>query len=114
MQKHEYDTVLFLTEQGYNVELIPKSNVPGERSPDIRMGKLFWEMKAPKGEGKWLIKKTLQRASHQSENIIVDLRRIKIHQNKCLPELEKQFRLSKRLKRLKIITKTCDIIDFTK
>lgn len=114
LQKHEYDTVLVLTELGYDVELIPKSNKLGEKSPDIRIGKVFWEIKSPKGEGKWLIKKTMQRASHQAENIIIDLRRIKIHQNKCLAEFEKHFKLSRRIKRLKIITKTRKIVDFVK
>lgn len=48
-KKHEYDTVLFLTEQGYDIELIPKSDKQGEHKPDIRMEKLLWEMKSPKG-----------------------------------------------------------------
>ncbi len=114
IQKHEYDTVLFLTELGYDVELVPKSNKPGEHTPDIRLGSTFWEMKAPKGEGKWLIKKTMQRASHQAENIIIDLRRIKLHQNRCLSEIKRHFVLSKRIKRVKIITKVAKIIDLEK
>lgn len=114
LQKHEYDTVLVLTELGYDVELIPKSNKLGEKSPDIRIGKVFWEIKSPKGEGKWLVKNIMQKASRQSENVIIDLRRIKIHQNRCLPEFEKQFKCSKRVKRLKIITKARKVIDFVK
>ena len=58
---------MFLTERGYDVELIPKSNKKG-----------------------------------------------KIHQVKCLARIEKEFRLTKRIRRIKVITKTRNIIDFEK
>ncbi len=115
LQPHEQKTVILLTKLGYDVELIPKSNKPGTKSPDIKIGKLYWEIKAPKGKGKYLIQKTLHRAARQSENVIVDLQRIKIHQSRCLPELEKHFyKTSRTLKRLKIITKSKKVIDFEK
>ena len=114
LEKHEMATVVFLTERGHDVELVPKSNVYGEHTPDIRMEGLYWEMKAPKGEGKYLIQNTLHKAAHQSENVILDLRRIKMHPDKVLFEVKKEFRLSKRIKRLKIITKLQKVIDFTR
>lgn len=114
LQPHELKTVVFLTELGHNIELIPKSNIYGIHTPDIKMSSISWEIKCPKGEGKYLIQNTLHKAAHQSENIILDLRRIKIHQTKCLREIEKQFTLSRRLKRIKIITKSRKIIDLNK
>lgn len=115
LQPHEQKTVILLTKLDYNVELVPKSNKQGTKSPDIKIGKLYWEIKAPRGEGKYLIQKTLHRAARQSENVIVDLQRIKIHQSRCLSELEKHFyKTSRGLKRLKIITKSKKIIDFEK
>lgn len=92
LEKHEYNTVLFFTNLGHNVELMPKSNKQGEHTPDVRMERLLWEMKAPKGEGKYLIANTIQRAVVQSPNIIVDLRRAKRHQTKCLSELRKSLK----------------------
>ena len=106
LETHEMATVVFLTEMGYDIELIPKSNIKGIHTPDIRMSGREWEMKSPKGEGKWLIKNTFQAASHQSENIIIDLRRIKIPQDRCLRELDRQFQHSKRVRRMYIITKS--------
>ena len=47
--------------------------------------------KTPKGSGRWLLENTLKKASGQSENIIIDLARIKIHQAKCIKESKKQF-----------------------
>ncbi|MBO4813251.1 hypothetical protein J5491_03850 [Candidatus Saccharibacteria bacterium] len=114
LEKHEYKTILFFTEKGVNVELIPKSNKKGIRTADIIMEGIEWELKSPKGKGRWLIEKTLKRAVRQSPNIIIDLNRIGIHQNKCLQELEKQFYKSKGIKWLKVITKTKKTIDFKK
>lgn len=114
LKPHEYKTVLFFLERGRDVELIPKSNVLGERTPDIRMDGRFWEMKAPRGEGNQLMENTIQKALRQSQNIIIDLRRTKRHQTKCLGELRRQFESKKSIKRLKIITKSGKTLDFEK
>ncbi len=114
LEKHEYKTVLFFTELGQDIELIPKSNKEGVHSPDIRMDGALWEMKAPKGEGKYLIANTVQRAVKQSHNIIIDLRRTKRHQTKCLSEIKKEFERSRSLRWLKIITKTQKIVELKK
>ena len=114
LKTHESATVVFLTEQGYDIELIPKINIQGVHTPDIRIGNLKWEMKSPVGEGNSLMKNTIQKALKQSQNIIIDLRRTKRHQTKCLRELENQFKKSKSIKHLKIITKGGKILDFKK
>ncbi len=114
IQKHEYDTVLFLTELGYDVELVPKSDKPGEHTPDIRLGSTFWEMKAPKGEGKWLIANSIQRALKQSPNIILDLRRAKRHQSKCIAKIKREFNRSRSIQCIKIISKDGKILELQK
>lgn len=114
LKTHENATAVFLTEQGFDVELIPTSNIEGVHTPDIKMNGLKWEMKAPLGEGNQLMENTIQRALKQSQNIIVDLRHTKRHQTKCLRELEKQFLSKKGIKRLKVITKSGKTLDFEK
>ena len=114
LERHEYETVLLFTEMGIDVELIPKSNVKGVHTPDIKMGGLKWEMKSPLGEGNQLMENTIQRALKQSQNIIVDLRHVKRHQSKCIRELEKQFVSKKDIKRLKVIMKNNKTLDFRK
>lgn len=114
LKPHELSTVVLLTDLGLDVSLVPKSNKYGEHSPDIKVKGTFWEIKSPKGQGKYLIQNTLHKAARQSENVIIDLGRIKVHQAKCLAEIQKEFELSKRLKRLKVITKAKKIIDFKK
>ena len=114
LKEHELSTVVLLTSLGFDVELIPKSNIEGVHTPDIRINGILWEIKSPKGEGKSLMKNTIQKACKQSSNVIVDLRRTKRHQEKCLNELQREFAHSKTLKRLKIITKNREIIDWVK
>ena len=114
LKTHENATAVFLTEQGFDVELIPASNIERVHTPDIKMDGLKWEMKAPLGEGNQLMENTIQRALRQSQNIIIDLRHTKRHQTKCLRELEKQFLNKKGIKRLKVITKSGKTLDFEK
>ena len=114
LEKHEYRTILFLTEQGLDIELVPRSNQPGVRTPDAIISGEPWEFKSPRGKGRWLLENTLQKAVRQSPNVIIDLQRIQIHQTKCLQELEKQFYKSKQIRKLRIITKNHKIIDFSK
>ena len=114
LKTHENATAVFLTEQGFDVELIPASNIEGVHTPDIKMDGLKWEMKAPLGEGNQLMENTIQRALRQSQNIIIDLRHTKRHQTKCLRELEKQFLNKKGIKHLKVITKSGKTLDFEK
>ncbi|MBO4241778.1 MAG: hypothetical protein J5883_00675 [Clostridiales bacterium] len=114
LEAHETATVVYFTELGYDVELIPRSNIQGVHRPDIIMDGLEWEIKSPKGEGKWLIKNTLQKAKDQSENIIMDLRRVKIPQEKCLTAIKREFDHSKRIKRIKVITKKLKLLEYEK
>lgn len=114
LKTHENATVVFLTEQGFDVELIPKSNQQGVHTPDIIVNGIKWEIKSPKGGGSSLMKNTIQKALKQSCFVIIDLRRTKRHQEKCLRELERQFSNSKSIKKLLVITKANKTIEFSK
>jgi len=114
LKSNENATAVLLTEYGFDISLIPPSNIPGVHTPDIKMCGLEWEMKAPVGEGKYLMANTVQRAVKQSQNIIIDLRHTKRYQIKCLRELEKEFKKSTSIKRLKIVKKDQKIVDFVK
>lgn len=112
LEKHENATVVFLTSKSFDVELIPP--VLERKTPDIKMEKIFWEIKRPTGNSKYTIPHSFKSALKQSPNIIFDLRSSKLHQEKALTRLKKEFELSKGVKRLKIILKSQRIIDFTK
>ena len=114
LEEHEYATVKLLLNQGYNIELIPTSQVKGMRTPDISVNGVLWEIKSPTGNSKNTIKHTLQNASHQANNVIVDLRRCKLPEDQAIKDLEQRYRLSKRIRRMKIVTKDEKIIDLSK
>ena len=114
LKEHEMVTVNLLIMRGFNIELIPKSNLAGIHTADILIDGVCWEIKAPKGKGSSLMQNNLRKAAIQSPNIIIDLYRTKRDQRRCLRELEKQFNLMPKITCLKIITKRRKIIDFTK
>lgn len=116
LQQHEFKTVQVLLQNGYDVELLhgPAVSVKGLRTPDIMIGGIPWEIKAPEGAGQHTIKHNLQNAARQAENVIIDLFRCKVPEYKAIKEIRYHFDLSKRIKRLKVITKDKIIIDLSK
>jgi hypothetical protein len=91
-----------------DVEFISRSNY---RTPDFLLGGIAWELKSPTGGGKNNIERQLQAGLKQSQNIIFDARRSKIHISKIRSELSRQFQLAKSMKRLVLIEKNGKIIE---
>ncbi len=94
--------------------MIPPSQIKNLQMPDIMLQGLPWEMKSPVGSSKYTIKNIVQSASHQSCNIIIDLRRYSADENTAIHSIREYFELSKRIRRVKIITKANTLIDFFK
>lgn len=112
LQDHEYETVKLFLELGNDIDLIPRSQIRHYHTPDMMMNGVAWEIKAPIGDGRKTIENTLQGAADQSRNVIVDLFRCKMNEDRAIRECERQFKLSKGIKRLKVIKKDRQIIDF--
>lgn len=108
---HEMEAIDFLTELGYDIKLIPTSKIKGIHSPDFMIDRQRWELKSPTGNGKYLIPNTIQRAVKQSGNVIIDLRKTKRNQERCIRELRKELKLSGSLKRVKVITKEHKLLE---
>ncbi len=111
LEEHEYKTVKLLLSLGYNIELQPPNQTKNTRSADLWMNGVLWEMKAPEGGGKNTVRHNLERAKKQSQNVIIDLHRCKLSDEQAIKELKHHFKLSKRFKRMKIITKSREILD---
>lgn len=114
LERHENDTAVFFTNLGHDVELIPPVLTPNSKSPDFMMDGLAWEMKSPLGSSKNTIERLFRKAAKQSENIIMDLRRTKFEDAKSLEICEKLFHASKRIKRMKVITRSCKLKDYAR
>ncbi len=114
LQPHEFHTVKILLDKGLNIELLPTSQIRGVQTPDIMMNGQPWEIKSPEGGSKNTIKHNIQNAAHQCENVIIDLFRCKLDNDYAMKEIQHHFLLSKRIKRLKIVTRSEIVIDFQK
>lgn len=114
LHTHENATVVFLTQQGFDVELIPPVQRKNTRTPDIHMQSLDWEMKCPTGKSANTIKRAFKTALGQSKNIIFDLRNSKMSDKINIAKLEKEFSDIKSARHLIIITKSRKILDFHK
>lgn len=114
LEAHGNATVVFMTEQGFDVELIAPSQLKGAKTPDIRMNKLDWEMKAPVGKSANTIKRAFKSALSQSKNIIFDLRNSPFSDKSNIMKLEKEFSDIKSVKHLMIVTKSHGLIELNK
>lgn len=114
LHAHENAAVVLLTQQGFDVELLPPIQRKSVRTPDIRMHRLDWEIKCPTGKSANTIKRAFKTALGQSKNIIFDLRNSKMPDKTNIAKLEKEFSDIKSAKQLIIITKSHKILDFCK
>lgn len=114
LHRHEIATVVYLTQQGYDVTLIPPNQHKGFHTPDILMLDRKWEIKCPVGNSPHTIKRAFKVAIHQSDHIIFDLRRSKQVDAVNIPKVIKEFKDLRRVKRLIIIPKSGNMLDFTK
>lgn len=114
LHTHENATVVFLTEQGFDIELLPPIQQTGVHTPDLLMLDLEWEMKSPRSNGKYTIEHSFRSALKQSPNIIFDIRGSKMPEQKCIAEIERRFNDFKKVNRVMIITKRQGLLDFKK
>lgn len=81
------------------------------KTPDLDANGVKWEIKSPRGDGKKTIENNFRAARKQSENIILDLRRIKMHQSKPTVRINHFLSQPHRFKRVLIITKNNKVIE---
>ena len=111
-ERHELETADYLANLGYDIEFIAPQNSPNVHTPDIFMDGVSWEIKCPKGISERTIENNFRKAKQQAENIIFDLRRINIPEEKCMLELKRRFAQKRDVKRLLIIKKSGEILKF--
>ena len=93
-----------------NVVFIARTDL--HKTPDVTIGDVKWEIKSPRGSGKRTIQHQFYRALKQSNNIVIDARRSKLHGAKLEREVKSQFMMSKNIKRLILIKRNGEIIDY--
>ena len=104
-EKHEYDTAKYFANRGFDIKFIAPHYIMGVKNADFLMCGKAWEMKSPTGSSMRTYEDNLRKAIKQSENIIFDLRRLNIvDEKKCVKILKKRLALP-GIKELLVITK---------
>ena len=111
-EKHEFEAAKFYADMSKNIIFLKPSDIPGVHTPDIKMDGLEWELKCPQGDSKRTIEQNFRKAMKQSQYIIFDLRRIKVPEKLCLAQLKEFFDSKKRVKKLLIIRKNGDLLEY--
>lgn len=73
---HEMRTAQALAAAGHDVMFVRKSDAPHERTADLVMDGMPWEMKAPRSSAIRRVQRTLRDALKQSRNVVFDTRRM--------------------------------------
>ena len=108
---HELKTAEALAAAGYVVEFIKRSEKRNDKSADVRIDGLIWEMRAPKSGGTDMVQKNLRLALHQSSKAFLDSRRMKSLPDKVI-EREVRLRANelKTLRRLIYFNRSGDVV----
>ena len=108
-ENHEISAAMILADYFCSDALFLKAT--GTNSPDISIKGVQWEIKSPIGSGKNNIRKSMREAAYQSVNIVIDLRRSKLHQTRALGYIKQYFAHPNRLKRVLVITKLEKVLE---
>lgn len=114
LKPHEMMTVNFFLDRGDDIELLVPSNTAKNKNPDWVMWGKIWETKSPQTTNINTLLVTLKRASRQSVNLIIDLRRVRGDDMKVFKVIQSKFLLSKRFKYLLIIKKDGELVELRK
>jgi len=79
-------------------------------TPDVSIDGIKWEIKSPVGAGGNNIQKNMREASSQSINVVIDLRRSKLHQTRATGYIKQFTDRYKKLKRVIVITKSKQVL----
>lgn len=76
------------------------------RTPDVIINDVEWEIKSPIGGSKHTIETQLKRASRQAANIVIDARRCKLHIAKIRNQLRHHGAIKVHIKTIFLTTKS--------
>lgn len=110
----EDSTFLYLTQFGFDIEIIKPAISQRTKNPDILMLGTIWEVKMPTSSNESTIKTDFRKASKQSTKIIFDLRGIKRDADKIEKYIIKLFDRPGRVNRMILVKKNGVALDIFK
>lgn len=90
VEPHELDTAAKIAARGHKVEFLPAANIQGVKTPDLLVDGEKWEMKAPQGSGRHTISHQMERASKQSDRLILDTSRTPLDDQQIVDEVRRR------------------------
>ena len=92
-----------------DIMFVPRKN---NKTPDFKVDGKLWELKTPRGNGKYNIQHTIKSALKQSRNIVIDLRKHKMNSKRAVREIIHETKHSKSgIERLIVITKRKTVLE---
>ena len=113
-EPREDSTILYLTQFGFDVEIIKPTNTKKVDNPDVLIMGTVWEIKGPKSSNEATIKNRFRKASKQATKIIFDLRGVKYGSDKVEKQIINLFSGNGRVRRMMIIRKDGTLLDIIK
>ena len=116
LEQHEISTVFCLASFGFDIELLPPTDIPNSNNPDLLLFGTFWEIKRPKNFNKNTIKKRFRKANRQScGKSIFDLRDINSKNvEDAINFIIELFKTTRGISHIMIIVSDSKILDITK
>lgn len=112
--EHELRTAQVLARYGHNVCFVAKDKNRGVKSADILVDDVLYEMKSPKADKLSAIERNLKKASKQSENIVIDSRRMKkIHDTAIQKCLAGKLKQQKTIKKILFVNRKHELVDIS-
>jgi len=82
------------------------------KTPDLEVDNVRWELKSPIGNGKKTIENNMRTARKQSNRLILDFSRLKLHQVKAISNIKYYLkRYPKQFTQLTVITKDRKLLE---
>ncbi|MDR1184360.1 MAG: hypothetical protein LBK67_06140 [Coriobacteriales bacterium] len=110
---HEISAAVILAEY-FQADVEFLKRIENAKSADVLIKGIIFEIKSPTGKGKRNIQHTLTAALKQSKCIVFDARRSRIHMNKVVGELQRQFKMTPSINRLLLIRKDKIVIELVR
>lgn len=107
---HEYSAACIVANYFQHKVIIERPQIL--KTPDFIVGQTIWELKSPIGDGKNTIHNLFITARKQSPNLIIDLRRCKMNEQKAIARIRDVYNKRRKKKcRILIILKSQVIVD---
>jgi hypothetical protein len=105
---HEIDAAFIIAEYfRADVFFIQPGNF---KTPDFLVGGTRWELKSPTGGSSRTIKHSMRTARKQSDNLIIDLSRTKLHLYRALAHIKFYMEKPAHFKKILVVTKAGKVI----